>query len=38
MTAGIASDLTEGAGQAREVLLSGKAGAVLDRFVEVTNA
>ncbi|MEO7410262.1 MAG: anthranilate phosphoribosyltransferase, partial [Sphingomicrobium sp.] len=37
MTAGKASDLTEGAGQAREALLSGKAGAVLDRFVEATN-
>ena len=37
MTAGRAGDLTEGAGQAREALLSGKAGALLDRFVEASN-
>jgi anthranilate phosphoribosyltransferase len=37
LTAGIASDLTEGAGLARETLLSGKAGVLLDRFVEMSN-
>ena len=37
MTAGKAIDLTEGAGQAREVLLSGQAGTLLDRFVEASN-
>jgi anthranilate phosphoribosyltransferase len=37
MTAGRASDLAEGAGQAREVLLSGQAGALLDRYVEASN-
>ncbi len=37
MTAGRASDLADGAGQAREILLSGKAGVVLDRYVEATN-
>ena len=38
MTAGLASDLAEGAGQAREALLSGGAGVVLDRYVEASNA
>lgn len=38
LTAGKATDLTDGAGQAREVLISGKAGALLDRFVEASNA
>ena len=33
-----AADLIEGAGQAREILLSGKAGQLLDRYVEATNA
>ncbi|MDP1911582.1 MAG: anthranilate phosphoribosyltransferase [Hyphomicrobium sp.] len=37
LTAGKAADLTDGAGQAREALLSGKAGAVLDKFVEASN-
>ena len=37
MTAGRATDLTDGAGKAREALLSGKAGALLDRFVEASN-
>ncbi len=37
MTAGKAVDLAEGAGQAREILLSGKAGLVLDRYVEASN-
>ena len=37
LTAGKAADLTDGAGQAREALLSGKAGALLDRFVEASN-
>ncbi len=37
MTAGKANDLVDGAGQAREALLSGKAGVVLDRFVEMSN-
>ena len=37
LTAGKATDLTDGAGQAREALLSGKAGALLDRFVEASN-
>jgi anthranilate phosphoribosyltransferase len=38
LTAGKASDLIDGAGQAREALLSGKAGVLLDRFVEASNA
>ena len=37
MTAGLARDLREGAGLAREALLSGKAGQLLDRFVEASN-
>ena len=37
LTAGKAADLTDGAGQAREALLSGKAGVLLDRFVEASN-
>ena len=37
LTAGKATDLTDGAGQAREALLSGRAGVVLDRFVEASN-
>ena len=37
LTAGKAADLTDGAGQAREALLSGRAGVVLDRFVEASN-
>jgi len=37
MTAGRASDLADGAGQAREALLAGKAGAVLDHYVEASN-
>ena len=37
MTAGKAADLREGAGTAREALLSGKAGAVLRAFVEASN-
>jgi anthranilate phosphoribosyltransferase len=35
-TAGQASDLREGAGQAREALRSGAAGKVLERFVEAS--
>jgi len=38
LTAGKAADLTEAAGLAREALLSGQAGVVLDRFVEASNA
>ena len=34
MTAGRAGSLSDGAGQAREALLSGKAGAVLDSYIE----
>jgi anthranilate phosphoribosyltransferase len=37
-TAGIAPTLLEAAGLAREALMSGKAGAVLDAFVEASNA
>lgn len=37
MTAGKASDLADGAGQARDILLSGKAGQLLDRYVEAAN-
>ena len=37
MTAGKADRLVDGAGQAREALLSGRAGSVLDRFVEASN-
>ena len=37
MTAGKASDLAEGAVQAREALQSGAAGAVLDRYIAVSN-
>lgn len=37
MTAGKASDLADGANQAREILLSGQAGALLDRYVEASN-
>ena len=37
LTAGKATDLTDGAGQAREALLSGKAGLLLDKFVEASN-
>ena len=36
LTAGHASDLRDGADQAREALLSGRAGAVLDAYVEAT--
>ena len=38
LTAGKAATLTDGADQAREALLSGQAGVVLDRFVEASNA
>ena len=37
MTAGKAADLREGTSQARDALLSGRAGAVLDAFVEASN-
>ena len=37
MTAGKAADLREGTGQARDALLSGRAGAVLDAYVEASN-
>ncbi len=37
LTAGKAADLREGAGQARDALLSGRAGAVLDAYVEASN-
>ena len=37
MTAGRANGLREGTGQAREALLSGRAGAVLDAYVEASN-
>ena len=36
LTAGKAADLREGAGQARDALLSGRAGAVLDAYVEAS--
>ena len=36
-TAGMASDLREGAGRAREALLSGAAGKVLNAYVEASN-
>ncbi len=36
-TAGMASDLREGAGLARGALMSGRAGAVLDAFVEASH-
>ena len=36
-TAGKAENLREGAGQARHALLSGKAGEVLDAYVEASN-
>jgi len=37
MTAGKAADLREGTGLARDALLSGRAGAVLDAYVEASN-
>ena len=37
MTAGKASSLREGAGQARDALLGGEAGKVLTRFVEASH-
>jgi anthranilate phosphoribosyltransferase len=37
LTAGLADSLHDGAGQAREALLSGGAGRVLDRFIEASN-
>ena len=37
LTAGHASDLRDGADQAREALLSGRAGAVLDAYIEATH-
>ena len=37
MTAGKAKDLREGTGLAREALLSGRAGAVLDAYIEASN-
>ena len=37
MTAGKASTLRDGAAMAREALLAGKAGAVLDAYVEASN-
>ena len=37
LTAGKAADLREGAGRAREALLSGKAGTILGAFVEASN-
>ncbi|HET7815962.1 MAG TPA: anthranilate phosphoribosyltransferase [Sphingomicrobium sp.] len=37
LTAGKVGDLREGAGVARDALLSGRAGAVLDAFVEASN-
>ncbi|HVL79469.1 MAG TPA: anthranilate phosphoribosyltransferase [Sphingomicrobium sp.] len=37
LTAGKADSLSDGAGQAREALLSGRAGAVLDRYIEASN-
>jgi anthranilate phosphoribosyltransferase len=36
-TAGIAPSLLDAAGLAREALMSGKAGAVLDAFVQASN-
>lgn len=36
LTAGKASDLRDGAGLARDALLSGRAGAVLDAYIEAT--
>ncbi len=38
MTAGKAATLKEGASIARDALSSGRAGAVLDRFVEESRA
>jgi anthranilate phosphoribosyltransferase len=37
LTAGLADTLHDGAGQAREALLSGGGGRVLDRFIEASN-
>ena len=37
MTAGRASDLADGAAQAREALAAGLAGAVLDRYIALSN-
>ena len=37
MTAGKAADLRDGAGQARDALSSGRAGAVLDAYVKASN-
>jgi anthranilate phosphoribosyltransferase len=37
-TAGLSATLREAAGLAREVLLSGKAAKVLDRYIEASNA
>lgn len=37
MTAGLTDDLRTGAGMAREALLSGAAGRILDRYVEASN-
>ena len=37
LTAGKAADLRAGAGQARDALLSGRAGAVLDAYIEQSN-
>lgn len=37
LTAGLAGSLSDGAGQAREALQAGKAGAVLDAYVEASN-
>ena len=37
MTAGKAPDLRDGTGLARDALLSGRAGAVLDAYVEASN-
>jgi anthranilate phosphoribosyltransferase len=37
LTAGSAGSLSDGAGQAREALLSGSAGAILDCYIEASN-
>lgn len=37
LTAGSAGSLSDGAGQAREALLSGSAGAILDSYIEASN-